>query len=137
MEVLEGRSREVPRGPEDWFSGRAWMEDLGTLGTPTPTRILRVSFEPGARTAWHKHPLGQVLHVLSGTAWVQREDEPIREVLTGDSVTIAPNERHWHGASPRGPMSHLAVQATEPESGSETIWEEKVPDADYRAGPRT
>lgn len=135
MEVLEGRSRKIPLGPEDWFSGRVWMEDLGTLDTPTPTRILRVSFEPAARTAWHTHPLGQVLHVLSGTAWVQREGGPIHELVPGDSVAIAPHERHWHGASPRGPMIHLAVQATEPESGKETIWEEKVPDADYLAGP--
>lgn len=134
MEILEGRGREVPAGPEDWFSGRAWMEDLGTLGTPTPARILRVTFEPKARTAWHMHPLGQVLHILSGTAWVQREGEPIREALPGDSVTIAPNERHWHGATPRGPMIHLAVQATDPETGKETIWEEQVPDADYLAG---
>lgn len=135
MEVEQGARREGPPGPGEWFSGRAWMEDLGRLSTPTPTRILRVSFEPAARTAWHRHPLGQVLHILSGTAWVQREGEPIRELVPGDSVTIAANERHWHGASPRGPMSHLAVQATDPGSGEETIWEEKVADADYLGGP--
>jgi quercetin dioxygenase-like cupin family protein len=76
-----------------------------------------------------------VLHILEGVAWVQREGEPIREVRTGDSVEISAGERHWHGAAPDRLMSHLAVQATDPEAGQETLWEDKVQDADYLAGP--
>jgi quercetin dioxygenase-like cupin family protein len=121
-------------GPEDWFTGETWMEELGTLPTPTPTRILRVTFAPGARTAWHIHPLGQVLHILDGVARIGREGEPVREVHAGDSVEFAPGERHWHGAAPGRLMAHLAVQATDPGLGAETDWQEKVSDEDYAGG---
>ncbi len=135
MEVSEQSTRQSKPGPEDWFTGRVWMEELGVLQAEQPTRILRVSFAPSARTAWHTHPVGQVLHVLVGIAWVQLDGEPIQELRAGDSVTIASGERHWHGASPSSLMIHLAVQATDPEVGEETLWEEKVEDADYLAGP--
>lgn len=135
MKVTESTERESAAGPGDWFNGRAWMEDLGTLPTAAPTRILRVSFEPAARTAWHTHPLGQVLHILAGVAWVQRDGEPIVELRAGDSVSFDPGERHWHGAAPSSLMSHLAVQATDPETGEQTLWEEQVGDAEYLVGP--
>lgn len=135
MEVTEQGRRQSKPGPEDWFTGRVWMEELGVLPAAEPARILRVSFEPAARTAWHTHPVGQVLHILVGVAWVQREGEPIRELRAGDSVNFGPGERHWHGAAPSSLMSHLAVQATDPALGEETLWEEKVEDAVYLAGP--
>lgn len=135
MEVKEQSRRESKPGPEDWFTGQVWMEELGILRAKEPARILRVSFEPSARTAWHTHPVGQVLHILVGVAWVQSEGDPIRELRAGDSVTFASAERHWHGASPGSLMSHLAVQATDPEVGEETLWEEKVEDSVYLAGP--
>ena len=120
-------------GPKDWFTGDTWMEELGTLPTPAPTRILGVTFAPGARTAWHRHPLGQVLHIMDGIARIGREGEPVRELHPGDSVEFAPDERHWHGAAPSRLMSHLAVQATDPDAGTETVWEEQVSDAAYGA----
>ena len=120
-------------GPEEWFTGETWMEELGTLPTPTPTRILRVTFSPGARTAWHTHPLGQVLHILDGVARIGREGEPVREAHPGDSVEILPNERHWHGAGPGHLMTHLAVYAFDPEVGADAVWEEHVSDESYGA----
>ncbi len=118
-------------GPADWFTGQTWMEDLGTLPTPAPTRILRVTFAPGARTAWHTHPLGQVLYILDGVARIGREGEPVCEAVAGDSVEFAPDERHWHGAGRGRLMTHLAVQATDPGAGKETLWEEHVNDEEY------
>jgi quercetin dioxygenase-like cupin family protein len=118
-------------GPADWFTGQAWMEDLGTLPTPTPIRALRVTFVPGARTAWHTHPLGQLLYILDGVARIGCEGEAVCEAQAGDSVAFAPGERHWHGAAPGRLMTHLALQATDPEAGAETLWEEHVSDDAY------
>ena len=120
-------------GPPDWFIGQVWMEVLGTLSTPTPTRILRVIFAPGARTAWHAHPLGRALHILDGVARIGRDGERVREVRAGGSVEFAASERHWHGAAPGRLMTHLAVQATDPEIGAETLWQEHVGERDYEA----
>ena len=135
MEISEVAASTSNPGPSDWFTGQTWIEELGTLATPTPTRVLRVTFAPGARTAWHTHPLGQVLHVLDGVARIGREGQPVREAHAGDSVIFAPDERHWHGAAPGRLMSHIAVQATDPEAGSETRWEEHVSDASYEDTP--
>jgi len=118
-------------GPREWFTGEAWMEELGTLRTPAPARVLRVTFAPGARPAWHAHPLGQVLHILDGVARIGRVGEPVRELRAGDSVEFLPGERHWHGAGPGRLMSHLAVQATAPDAGAETVWHEHVSDTAY------
>lgn len=131
MQISEVTASMSNPGPGDWFTGQTWMEDLGTLPTPTPTRILRVTFAPNARTAWHTHPLGQVLHILDGVARIGREGQPVREAHAGDSVVFAPDERHWHGATPGRLMTHLAVQATDPAVGSETIWEEHVSAESY------
>jgi len=131
MSISELSSSASKHGPREWFTGDAWMEELGTLQTPTPTRVLRVTFAPGARTAWHTHPLGQVLHILDGIARIGREGNPIREAHAGDSVEFAPGERHWHGAAPGRLMTHIAVQASNPEAGGETLWQEHVDDEDY------
>jgi quercetin dioxygenase-like cupin family protein len=133
MKINELNARTSKPGPEEWFTGETWMEALGVLRTPTPTHILRVTFAPGARTAWHTHPLGQVLHILNGVARIGRDGEPVREVHAGDSVEFSPDERHWHGAAPGQLMSHLAVQATDPEMGVGTVWQEHVSDASYGA----
>lgn len=131
MQLRKLKASTSNPGPADWFTGQSWMEDLGTLPTPAPTRILRVTFAPGARTAWHTHPLGQVLSILDGVAWIGREGEPVCKAHAGDSVQFAPGERHWHGAGPERLMTHLAVQATDPEAGQETLWEEHVGDEEY------
>jgi quercetin dioxygenase-like cupin family protein len=115
--------------PEDWFTGNVWMEPLGSLPDPRSTQVLRVTFSPGARTAWHRHPDGQVLHVLDGVARIGREGEPVREANAGDSVEFAAGERHWHGAGPGRLMSHVAIQGSDPAAQ----WEEHVSDADYDA----
>lgn len=133
MKIVELDASTSNPGPEDWFSGETWMEDLGTLRTPTRTRILRVTFAPGARTAWHSHSMGQILHILEGVARIGREGEPVREVHAGDSVEILPGERHWHGAAPEHLMSHLAVYPDDPEAGVETLWQEQVGDESYGA----
>ena len=133
MRINEMSATASEPGPPEWFTGEAWIEGLGTLSTPTPTRVLRVTFAPGTRTAWHTHPLGQVLHILDGIARIGREEEPVREAHAGASVEFAPGERHWHGAAPDRLMTHLAVQATDPEAGAETLWQEHVSDHDYRA----
>lgn len=120
--------------PVEWFTGEAWVEELGTLPAPIPARILRVTFAPAARTAWHAHPLGQVLHVLSGVARIGQESGQVLELQAGSSVTFAPGERHWHGASPDRPMAHLAIQATDPDTGAESVWASQVSDAEYGIG---
>jgi len=131
MSISEMSARSSKQGSREWFTGDAWMEELGRLHTPTPTRVLRVTFAPGARTAWHTHPFGQVLHILDGIARIGREGDPVREAHAGDSVEFAPGERHWHGAAPGRLMTHLAVQASDPEAGGETLWQEHVDDEDY------
>ncbi len=117
--------------PADYFTGTVWQDPI--IQTPAPARLqaVRVSFEPGARTAWHTHPLGQTLLVLSGVGRVQSEGGPIRDIRPGDVVWIPPGEKHWHGASPDIGMVHLAMQ--EMEDGSAANWLEKVSDAQYGA----
>lgn len=132
MNIQELTMSTSTPGPPDWFTGQAWFEELGTLHSTALTRVVRVTFAPGARTAWHSHPQGQVLHILEGIAWIGRDGESVREAHAGDSVEFLPGERHWHGAAPGRLMSHLAVQATDPQSRVETVWHEHVGDAAYR-----
>jgi quercetin dioxygenase-like cupin family protein len=117
-------------GPAAWFTGQTWIEELGRLDLPTPTRVLRVTFAPGARTEWHSHPHGQVLHILDGVARIGRAGEAVEEAHAGDSVEFIGGEMHWHGAGPGRLMTFLAVQATDV-GGVETTWGEKVTEADY------
>jgi quercetin dioxygenase-like cupin family protein len=131
MNINELSTSKNTPGPEEWFTGTVWMEQLGIVPTPSPTKVIRVTFAPGARTAWHTHPLGQVLHIVDGVARIGREGEPVRELHPGDSVQFEPGERHWHGAGPDRLMSHIAVQAIDQEAGTETQWEEHVDDAAY------
>ncbi len=116
------------KGPADWFTG---MVRIDPLFGPDPDRVGGglVTFEPGARTAWHTHPLGQTLVVTTGLGWVQHEGGPIEEIRPGDVVWIPPGERHWHGASPTVAMSHIAIQ--EKLNGEAVTWLEHVTDAQY------
>lgn len=120
------------RASSDYFTGTVWQDPLIHAEEPARLRGLRVSFEPGARTAWHTHPLGQTLIVVSGVGRVQLEGEAIQEIKPGDTVWIAPGEKHWHGASPSQGMVHLAFQEAT-EAGAHVEWMEHVSDEDYGA----
>lgn len=128
------RSACVPssRAPAENFTGVARRD--GLINAEKPGRVLTglVTFEPGARTAWHKHPAGQILIIAAGRGWVQGEGQPRHEVTAGDSVWIPANERHWHGATDSTAMSHIAV--TEAVDGSAVTWLEHVADEDYLRG---
>ncbi len=130
MNIQRAGSQPSARGPADWFTGTVRI-DAPFKGTD-PSRVTgaTVSFEPGARTAWHTHPPGQTLIVLSGCGWVQRLGGPVEEIHPGDIVWFAPGEKHWHGASPTTAMSHIAIQ--EALDGKAVDWMEQVSDDQYR-----
>ena len=122
MRVLREEVRGSRRGPEAWFSGTVWIDEVVTSAV---LAAARVTFEPGARTAWHTHPRGQALHVLSGICQVQLRGEPVQQIGAGDSVWIEPGEVHWHGAAAERTMVHLAMQAFD-ENGQNVVWMEHV-----------
>jgi quercetin dioxygenase-like cupin family protein len=117
--------------PGDWFTGTVWQDPIIEAPAPARLRAVWVRFEPGARTAWHTHPLGQTLVIVSGLGRVQTEGGPVREVRAGDVVWFAPGEKHWHGAGPDTAMEHLAMQ--EALDGRAVDWMEHVSDAQYNA----
>ena len=129
MDIFRNGSRPSGKGPADWFTGVVRIDPL--IGAPPPARVAgaQVTFEPGARTAWHTHPLGQTLIVTSGLGRVQREGGEIQEIRPGDVVWFAPGEKHWHGATATTAMSHVAIQ--EKMNGSTVDWMEHVSDAQY------
>ncbi len=129
MEIKRAGTQASLRGPEDWFTGVVRVDRL--MATPEPARVegASVTFEPGARTAWHTHPLGQTLVVTSGCGRAQRWGGPVEEIRPGDVVWFAPGERHWHGAAPTTAMTHIAIQ--ERFEGRTVDWLEKVSDAQY------
>lgn len=130
MEIVKNSELDSIKGPEEWFTGSVRIDPLfGQKENVTKASGVLVSFEPGARTAWHSHPAGQTLIVQSGLGWVQREGGPIEEIGPGDVIWFAPNEKHWHGASPKKAMSHIAVQ--EELNGEVVSWMEKVSDEQY------
>ncbi len=131
MKIFAAGSRPSVRARDDYFTGAVWQDPIVDAPAPARVRAIRVSFEPGARTNWHTHPLGQTLHVLSGSGFVQRAGEPARAIRPGDTVWIPPGEKHWHGAGPETAMVHLAVQ--EALDGVTAEWMEKVSDAEYAA----
>ena len=134
MEFKPAASRVSSAGPAEWFTGQVWMDELGAL-PGLSVRALRVTFSPGARTAWHAHPGGQVLHVVDGVGRVQSAGGPVRQLRPGDTVVAGPGEQHWHGAAPDQLMSHVAISAGDPATGRQTVWAEHVTDEDYRAAP--
>jgi len=122
-------SRPSEPGPDDYFTGEVEMAPL--ISTPAPARLrgVTVTFQPGARTAWHTHPLGQTLIVTEGTGRAQTEGSPVQTLNKGDVVWFGPGEKHWHGAAPDSAMTHIALQ--EAQVGEAVEWMEKVADADY------
>ncbi|TPI47632.1 cupin domain-containing protein [Mesorhizobium sp. B2-9-1] len=131
MNILRAGSRPSGKGPSDWFTGAVRIDPLFNPFDAARVQGAQVTFEPGARTAWHTHPLGQTLIVVSGLGRVQREGGPIEEVRPGDVIWFARGEKHWHGASPETAMTHIALQ--EVKDGKVVDWLEHVSDADYGA----
>jgi quercetin dioxygenase-like cupin family protein len=130
MEIKRAGSQSSTQGPADWFTGTVRIDPL--FQAPDPARVAgnSVTFEPGARTAWHTHPLGQTLIVTAGCGWAQREGSEIEEIRPGDVVWFAPGEKHWHGATPSTAMTHTAIQ--ERSEGIVVEWLEHVSDDQYR-----
>ncbi|TAV89853.1 (R)-mandelonitrile lyase [Rhizobium leguminosarum] len=130
MDIKRSGSQPSVKGPADWFTGSVRVDPLFTVTSPARTAGASVTFEPGARTAWHTHPLGQTLIVTSGCGRVQHEGGPVEEIRAGDVVWFAPSERHWHGASPTTAMTHIAIQ--EQLDGKLVDWLEHVTDTQYQ-----
>ena len=131
MTITRAGSQPSKPGPADWFTGTVRIDPL--FQAPSPARVAgaSVTFEPGARTAWHTHPLGQTLIVTAGTGRVQLEGGPIEEIRPGDVVWFPPGVRHWHGAAPTTAMTHIAIQ--EALDGKVVDWMEKVTDEQYKS----
>ena len=134
MEIKRAGSQPSGKGPAEWFTGVVRVDPLFQASAPARVAGTAVTFEPGARTAWHIHPLGQTLIVTAGYGLAQREGGPIEEIRPGDVVWFPPNERHWHGASPTTAMSHIAIQ--EALDGKVVEWMEKVSDEQYQSKSR-
>jgi quercetin dioxygenase-like cupin family protein len=131
MDIKRAGSSASTKGPAEYFTGMVRIDPLFPVTAPARAAGNAVTFEPGARTAWHTHPLGQVLIVTAGCGRVQREGGPIEEIRPGDVVVFAPGEKHWHGAAPTTAMTHTAIQ--EALDGKAVEWMEKVTDAQYQA----
>jgi quercetin dioxygenase-like cupin family protein len=132
MEIKRNGSQPSSKGPAEWFTGDVRVDPL--FDAPAPARVFGayVTFEPGARTAWHAHALGQTLIVTAGCGRVQRWDGPVEEIHPGDVVWIAPGEKHWHGAAPTTAMTHIAI--VERSETTSTEWMEHVSDEQYQGG---
>jgi quercetin dioxygenase-like cupin family protein len=131
MDITRNSSRASGKGPVDWFTGAVRIDPLFEAPDPARARGASVTFEPGARTAWHTHPLGQTLIVTAGCGRVQRDGGTVEEIRPGDVVWFAPGEKHWHGASPATAMTHIAIQ--EALDGKVVEWMEQVSDEQYRS----
>src|SRR5437016_9330903 len=130
MEIKRNGSQPSSKGPADWFTGTVRIDPLFDAKAPARTSSASVTFEPGARTAWHTHPLGQTLIVTAGCGRAQREGGPIEEIRSGDVIWFPPGEKHWHGAAPTTAMTHIAIQ--EQLDGKVVEWLEKVSEDEYR-----
>ena len=130
MEIKRNGSQPSNQGPAEWFTGAVRIDQPFQAGDPARVSGATVTFEPGARTAWHTHPLGQTLIVTAGCGWAQREGGPIEEIRPGDVIWFAPQEKHWHGATPITSMTHIAI--AEKLDGKAVDWMEKVTDVEYR-----
>ncbi|HEY4147229.1 (R)-mandelonitrile lyase [Pinirhizobacter sp.] len=133
MELKRAGSQASMKGPAEYFTGTVRIDPLNTAHEPARVSCAAVTFEPGARSAWHTHPLGQTLIVTAGCGWTQCEGEPIVEIRPGDVIWCPPGHKHWHGASPTTAMTHIAVQ--EALDGTNVQWKEHVTDEQYLAGP--
>jgi quercetin dioxygenase-like cupin family protein len=124
MEIRRSGSQPSGKGSADYFTGTIRIDPLFEAPDPARVRAASVTFEPGARTAWHTHPLGQTLIVTSGLGWAQRWSGPVEEIRPGDVIWFPPSEKHWHGATPTTAMTHIAIQETQ--NGKNVDWMEKV-----------
>ena len=129
MEIKRSGSQPSGKGPAEYFTGQVRIDPLFAPPEPARVAMAHVTFEPGARTAWHTHPLGQTLIVTAGSGWVQRKGGAVEEIHQGDVVWFAPGEKHWHGAAATTAMSHIAIQ--EKLNGSPVDWMEQVTDEEY------
>ena len=129
MEIKRSGSQPSGKGPAEWFTGAVRIDPLMQAPDPAQVTAASVTFEPGARTAWHSHPLGQTLIVTAGCGWAQRWSGSIEEIRPGDVVWFEPGEKHWHGAGPTTAMTHIAIQ--EQLDGNAVDWMEKVSDEQY------
>jgi quercetin dioxygenase-like cupin family protein len=132
MEIKRVGLQASSKGPPEWFAGSVRIDPLFQAPEPALVSGASVTFEPGARTAWHAHPLGQTLIVTAGCGWAQREDGAVEEIRPGDVVWFAPAEKHWHGATSTTGMTHIALQ--EKLDGKVVEWMEHVTDDQYRSG---
>ena len=129
MQIIKAGSRPTRKASSDYFTGIVWQDPIIEASEPARVRSLRVAFEPGARTAWHTHPLGQTLYVISGIGLMGLRNKAPQTINAGDTVWIPPGEEHWHGASATNSMTHIAIQ--EGLNGSVAEWLEKVSDEQY------
>jgi quercetin dioxygenase-like cupin family protein len=130
MQIKRAGSQPSRPGPGDYFTGDVRIEPLFEASAPARAAGVSVTFDPGARTAWHTHPLGQTLIVTAGLGWVQREGGPVEEVRPGDVIWFPPDVKHWHGASPTTALTHIAIH--EALDGKTVDWLEHVTDEQYR-----
>jgi quercetin dioxygenase-like cupin family protein len=137
MEIKRSGSQASGKGPAQYFTGRVRVDPLPTASALARVACASVTFEPGAHTAWHAHPLGQTLVVTAGCGWTQCEGEPIVEIRAGDVIWCPPGHQHWHGSAPTTAMTHIAIQAALSGRMVDRIvdWMEHVTDAQYLAGP--
>ena len=136
MEIRRNGSRPSAKGPAENFTGAVRIDPLFQAPDPARATGALVTFEPGARSAWHTHPLGQTLIVMVGLGWTQCWGGPIEEIRPGDVISCPPGVKHWHGATPSTAMTHIAIQERDA-SGKVVAWMEKVTDEQYLAGPKT
>ncbi len=130
MNVITAATHKAEHGSADSFTGDVWNESLAVGEGPSQIHVARVTFSPAARTRWHTHPRGQILFAMSGVGRVQKNGEPVRELFPGDTVTIAPDELHWHGAAPDQVFVHLAMQEPGPDD-EQAEWLRPVTDEEY------
>jgi quercetin dioxygenase-like cupin family protein len=133
MDIVKSGSKPTRIAPKEYFTGPVFQDPLLEAKAPSAVNSTYVTFGPGGRTGWHTHPLGQMLFIVSGTGRVQAWGGPVREVKPGDVVWFAPDEKHWHGASPTNSMVHLAVQ--ESKDGKFIEWGDPVTDEQYAKAP--
>lgn len=130
MQIIRSGSQQASKAPADYFTGTVTIEPIFSAHDPSRATGGKVTFEPGARSAWHTHPLGQTLIVTDGVGWIQQWGGPIQEIRKGDVIWTPPGVKHWHGATPASPMTHIAI--TEQINGKNVEWLEKVSDEQYR-----
>lgn len=135
MKVVHAGELPTEHGPSAWFTGTAWRDTVAEAEPPSRLRVHIVTFTPGSRTFWHTHPVGQAVHVTSGSGLVGREDGTVRRVSAGDSVWFAPGERHWHGAAADSVLVHIAIQEAD-DDGKMADWAEPVSEHDYEQASR-